>query len=273
MEFKNLKGKTFKAPNDGFYNLATGRVLKNKHEEQIISKNFSITGSEDELRQFARLNFLNIKEVLPEELWDPEPNFLVRTMQKLHLIKEPEICKLSEPIHSTDIEKIPKDLIDSLCEFSLFGLFGKCLVTNIVDADTIDIAIYVPIDFLQQLQPRKIGYTVINQCSALSYKQNHGFVTKFRCRLNGLDAIESSQRGGAEATAILTNILAKTKNYVWVECGNLDKYRRLLVTLYSDERRKHCINEELLNHPEFLPYDGKTKNKAFKELPKIHNDS
>jgi len=269
MEFKNIKGKLFKVPEDGFYNLASGRVLKLKHEDQIVSEEFRVVGSEEELHQFARLNFLDIKEVLPKELWPEEPNFFEKTMQRLHLAKETETCKLAEPACSTDIEKIPRKLLDSLCEFSLFGLFGKGFVNDIIDGDTVSITIYVPIDFLQQLQPRKIGYSVSNQCSALPYKQNHGFVTKFRCRLSGLDAVEHDRVGGPEATAILTNILSRTKNIVWVECGSGDKYNRLLVTLYSDEKRTHCINDELLNHPEFTSYDGKTKSKAFKDLPKI----
>ncbi|MCA1755491.1 MAG: thermonuclease family protein [Spirochaeta sp.] len=75
---------------------------------------------------------------------------------------------------------------------------------------------------------------------------------RYRGRLHGIDAPESNQPWGGEATALLRDLLSS--GLVTVEVPDIDRYGRLIVRLYRDEL---FINEELVargaawRYPEF----------------------
>lgn len=75
---------------------------------------------------------------------------------------------------------------------------------------------------------------------------------RYRGRLHGIDAPESNQPWGAEATALLRDLLGSGP--VTVEVPDIDRYGRLIVRLYRDGL---FINEELVargaawRYPEF----------------------
>ena len=64
---------------------------------------------------------------------------------------------------------------------------------------------------------------------------------RYRARLHGIDAPESNQPWGAEATALLGELLGAGP--VTVEVPDIDRYGRLIVRLYRDEL---FINRELV---------------------------
>ena len=117
---------------------------------------------------------------------------------------------------------------------SLDGQFLKCKVIDVYDADTVTLII----PFM-------------------------GRPWKEKCRLTGIDSAEIRTQNIKEKELAL-----KGKNWlieeilnkkVWVECGEWDKYGRLLVTIYKKNKDTISINELLVTNGYAYKYDGKKK--------------
>lgn len=51
----------------------------------------------------------------------------------------------------------------------------------------------------------------------------------------------------------------KSQKLIWVKCFEFDKYGRLLVELYHNDKSIRSINTEMIDNNLALPYEGKTK--------------
>ena len=51
----------------------------------------------------------------------------------------------------------------------------------------------------------------------------------------------------------------KSQKLIWVKCFEFDKYGRLLVELYHDDKSTISINMDMIDNKLALPYEGKTK--------------
>lgn len=51
----------------------------------------------------------------------------------------------------------------------------------------------------------------------------------------------------------------KSQKLIWVKCFEFDKYGRLLVELYHNDKSNMSINTDMINNNLALPYEGKTK--------------
>ncbi len=113
-------------------------------------------------------------------------------------------------------------------------------------------------------------------------------MTKFICRLNGIDTPEIATKDLKEKEAgiksrnylfnlitdqkidgditkkEITELCSKSKKLIWVKCMEFDKYGRLLVDLYQDHNDSKSINMHMIENKYAVPYDGGTK-KSFTE--------
>lgn len=144
------------------------------------------------------------------------------------------------------------------CEVPLFSLNGSshiCKVVYIYDGDTVNIVI----DFNNKL-------------------------TKFNCRLLGIDTCEMTSKDATkkqkavQARNFLINkitneplkdtltkkeikdMLSKSRKLCYVKCHDFDKYGRLLIDLYDNDKSLISYNQELINNNLAVSYDGGHKD-------------
>jgi endonuclease YncB( thermonuclease family) len=273
--YRNLSNKIFPVPENGYYNLHTGRVIKGKgvdreeKEKKIFLEKYRVAGTRNELLRFAELNDLIIEGITP--LPDKE-SFLTRFFRVLTLTPKPprkDEVVLSPSISTRDVGELSNEAEEMLGDFTLVGMTSKGKVKNIIDGDTLRIRIFVSLGYLMRVQPIRTRGNVVNNCAILASHEliTHGYFTTFICRIDGLDAAEHNTNEGAEATKILTTILEKAKNTIYIRCGDFDKYGRLLTTIYLDSDYLQPLNDQLLKYPKFfVPYDGGTKSAYMKNL-------
>jgi endonuclease YncB( thermonuclease family) len=245
-QYLNLKGKHFTVPEaPNYYSLETNRVHHIKKTGLIYDDTYRIAGTADEIEDFKEINGLDVKAT---------PSGLHRMMEKLHLAPVAKTCPLSDPVRSRNIEKIPADILDNLCEFNLFGLRGRCKIVDIIDGDTVSMCFFVPIDFLREINRSE-------QSSALIYGEAEGLYLRWRVRLMGIDATElhgATRENGKLAKQILQDIVERHRGFLDFHILQFDKYGRILVEFFLSDGRN--INEELLRYPNlFKSYEGGTK--------------
>jgi len=278
-EFYNLKGKIIPKLTDGYYNLQTNRINKNKNPELIYDDKYKICGIKQDLYGFYEINHISSKDMILENI----------DFQKNIPDSNYEYSK-----HINQIENIPDLYLNQISHFNLVGLRTMGKIVNIIDADTIDLVIYVPLEFLIipkftiQKYTQKSGYkqdeksdfiqsnlnniTLIKiQKTKLKQIKGLGFYMKFRCRLNNIDSAESSTLQGKLATQLMVEKYKSLNNIVYVDCFDFDKYGRLLVDLYEDSSYNKYLNYHLIDYKSNLgilvvKYDGKTKSDYMKKL-------
>jgi endonuclease YncB( thermonuclease family) len=273
--YRNLSNKFFTPPELGYYNLHTGRVItapsKKNDTKRIFLDQYRVVGNREELLRFAELNSLVIDQLTPPV----EETRLAWLFRMLTLSPSPppkEEIVLAPSVVTHDVLEIPSEMEETLGDFTLVGMTGKGKVTNIIDGDTVRIRIFVSLGYLMRVQPTRTRGDVSHKSAILGSHDllSRGFHAVFICRLDGVDGAEHNTSEGIEATKLLTTILSKVKNVVYVKCGHFDKYGRLLTTIYLDGKYTHPLNDELLKRPAlFEPYDGGTKSAYMKSRPPV----
>lgn len=126
---------------------------------------------------------------------------------------------------------------------SLKGKYLKCKVIDVYDADTVTLVI----PFM-------------------------GRPWKKKCRLDGVDSAELRTDNIIEKELaiegrnwLIGEILSEK---VWVQCGDWDKYGRLLGTIYKKNGDIVSINKQLVDNGYAYQYNGK-KKKKFEEWNNI----
>jgi|TARA_B110000305_G_C18864926_1_gene370509 micrococcal nuclease len=88
----------------------------------------------------------------------------------------------------------------------------------------------------------------------------HGVLYKWNCRLSGVDTPELRTRNENEKAygyVVRDKLREKILNkVVRVSCGDLDKYGRLLVTVFMEDEN---VNQWLITSDYAFAYDGGTK--------------
>ena len=159
---------------------------------------------------------------------------------------------------------IPLDLAKVNCDIKKFTLEGTQMwgkVVHIYDGDTVHIVF------------------IINNC-----------YSKFVCRMAHIDTPEMApkniadmnERNKEKESAIkarnylfervtdmkitsevtkknLDILCEKSQKLIWVKCFEFDKYGRLLVELYHNDKSTISINTDMIDNNFALPYEGKTK--------------
>lgn len=258
--WKNLINKPFEERIDKWFNLSTNRFIKKLPADESLSwtpKGIRVVGSIDKVKEFLQIN--NIKR----EIFNPtnDIGYLCEEAVKMSQLccskKEALMCQ------TTDIEKIPDDILAKIGNFSLGGLFLKCKVLNIIDGDTLTVSLFVPLmslsmprDFKEIKSP--IGLVNING-------EDQGFFTTITIRTYGYDAIEKNHPLHQEAKSLLTHKMNSLNNIVWAyfiepSIGK-DKWGRHLAVLWEDQKRRKMLNTFLRDQNNKLvnPYRGGTK--------------
>lgn len=126
--------------------------------------------------------------------------------------------------------------VDSSIQFFSFdGYKTKAKVVYIYDGDSVHIVL--PLKETKQLVKIKTRLYGIDTPELRNHEQK-------------AQAIQSKNR--------LIELLNETQNVVHVECGQFDKYGRVLVTLFS-EKYERSLNQILIDEGHAYEYYGKTK--------------
>jgi hypothetical protein len=173
---------------------------------------------------------------------------------------------------SFDPEDIPDEVIDNMCNFHLNGLTGKAKIRHIIDGDTYDLFMYIPLSNLSVTQ-KVIKYKKEYEVTPiLTQNDDAGFFGLFRCRSFGYDSAEKITERGQVAKQVFIQKLESLQppNVVYYKAGGYDKYGRLLVELFEDASMHISINQYMVNYrdPKWgnitLEYSGGTKDQKFK---------
>lgn len=186
---------------------------------------------------------------------------------------------------ATSVRDVPRSAKEHLCHFHVSGLQDEGEVERVIDGDTIELIIGVPLVGLTRQTPFGRGHNKQMKAPAYTTHVTADFWTLFSSRLNGVDAAEHDTLQGAIAAQLMRELFAKTQNFVYYRTGMMDKYGRLLVELYGDRELKTPLNRTYVDYewegpdgftfPEdqrvlFLAYTGGTKNDYMKKLPTYH---
>jgi len=146
---------------------------------------------------------------------------------------------------STSLESTPFHSLDKVNQ--------KCVVLDCYDGDTCIIALHIDRHKINLFKCRLIGIDTPemkggDKCRAMEARD-------FLINSVSLQPIKSnSTRREAQVH------LSTFKRVVRVECGEWDKYGRLLIKLFVQQGVKEkCINEELIKEGHAKKYDGGTK--------------
>lgn len=183
---------------------------------------------------------------------------------------------------TTSVRDLSDELIGRLCPFHLTGVTGEGKVTRIIDGDTIELLVYVPLKEIGRLQPmgrRKIPLAaalVTASSPSNGASLDEGFFTILKCRLDGVDFAEKNTLQGREGTRLMTELYAESKNYVHYIIGKQDKYGRYLVRLYNHPNRhpesylnSRYVDVETSVGVVAVSYGGGTKCEYMKRLPRL----
>lgn len=249
-QYVNLNGQ-FITPAQGYYNLSTNRYVTDVSQRVgfVVSKKYKIVGTLAQIERFADLNNIPFDKIIATA----PRSFFSRLFDCFPRKRDKHFNDLK---NTNNLKKIN---FNAITEFSLLGLKGKCHVIEVIDGDTFIAGVILPIDFLREIQPRRIG---ISQAVAYSSAGNVTMAIKLRCRFAGIDAVEMKMPGGPEAKLILEELLEKYDNVIYYTCLGPDKYGRHLFRLYFDDEMTKDIAQYLVEHyPKlFSYYYGGKKN-------------
>lgn len=245
-QYVNLNGQ-FITPAPGYYNLSTNRHVTevSKRVGFIVSKKYKVAGTLIQIERFAYLNNIPLDKIIataPQGFFSRLFDCFPRKRDK----------HLSDLTTTSNLKKID---FGAISEFTLLGLKGKCHVTEVIDGDTFIAGVILPIDFLREIQPRRISNIDVNQAIVYSSTENVTMAIKLRCRFAGIDAVEMKSPSGPEAKQILEELLEKHNNLIYYTCLGPDKYGRHLFRLYFDEEMTKDIAPHLVNsYPKLFSY-------------------
>jgi endonuclease YncB( thermonuclease family) len=144
---------------------------------------------------------------------------------------------------------------------SLQGVHTWARVVSVYDADTMTVVLPV-FGTVFKVNIRLQG---IDCCEIKSKnKENKERAVRARNRVLqyiGVLPFDEASLDSAMTKAQIQNILSQTVFLVWLECGEMDKYGRVLANAYSSPGAEQtaCFSERLINERFAYRYDGGTK--------------
>jgi endonuclease YncB( thermonuclease family) len=154
-----------------------------------------------------------------------------------------------------DIDPVSLALNASLVpRFDLKGETLPIRIVRYIDGDTIDAICVVE---------------VMKATKTLTLTKKTNILVQLRCRIHGVDAAESKDPRGPEATKFLRHVCSSAGKSLDGKFYGRDCFGRELVELYIENE---SINSKLLSytHPQykhcFQKYDGKKRRKPFPPL-------
>jgi hypothetical protein len=192
-------------------------------------------------------------------------------------------CFITET-DENDVELLPINIKNKLRPFLFSNLQGKCVVNRVIDGDTYELLVYIPLSTLS----KEVIMGRQHEIKQPIYTEDlsSGFYTIITCRLSGIDVAEHDTYHGLYAIDQINNQLKKYNNVLYykshIKLGKNgrrlqdeeDKWGRIILELYFDSNYSDNINDFFFNlrynnQIIALPYDGCAKNEYMKNLPKI----
>lgn len=169
-----------------------------------------------------------------------------------------------------EIAKISNEILDKISVFSLSGIEGEAKIIRVIDGDTVEVALFVQLEDLCKARP--VGKKKLLQSPIFTLNREAIFLTKVKCRLNGIDTAEKNTAQGKKAKELMELQYTSLNNIVYLVASGFDKYGRLLVDLYTNSKKMVLINNHLINYVDphlgklAEPYFGGTKSEYMKRL-------
>jgi endonuclease YncB( thermonuclease family) len=143
-------------------------------------------------------------------------------------------------------------------EFSLCGRIIDCKVVNVYDADTCKVVFELNGEFVKftlrlsgidapEMRPSRSNENRNEEIIAATRARNRLIQLVTDCNID-IDTVCTKKE--------LQKLIDLSKQIIQIECGNFDKYGRLLATLYTNDNN---INTQLISEGYGYVYDGGTK--------------
>lgn len=270
-QWLNLKGQPFTEPSQSWYHLKTSRLIRNQPNYSPVYsiQGVRVLGTLENIRSFYQMNsdkFCNITSL---------ESVLFRPFDDVIFCQE-DACLRSKacfdsgknkivPLTTTDTSDLTDKQTAMLTSFSLAGLFLKGKVTKVIDGDTLEVVVFVPLT--QLARQRDVGCAILP-----TTEYDHvGFFSKVTIRCYGYDAAEKDTKAGQLAKLLLEEKLQSLNNTVWIQFVEVsvaeDKFGRSLAVLFEDSTSKTPLVKYLLEQEKqrdmkmLLPYLGGSKKK------------
>jgi endonuclease YncB( thermonuclease family) len=237
---------------ESYYNLETGRQNKSGGRKNAVYL------------------YINVgKDLIGESINGP---YICGLQSSIDTFIQRNFRDQSEDAKRALVEEPTNTELRQMCEFSLSGLVGKGRVTRVIDGDTIEMLLYVPLNNLCRKRPSgrdKVARSPIHTKTDVS---QIGFHTLVRCRLLGVDTAEKCTKLGKEAANYVEKLYATYNYRVFYRTYKFDKYGRLLVNLYRNEKMgdSDLLNSQIIRDIPHAAekYNGGTKSDYMKNLVK-----
>ena len=185
---------------------------------------------------------------------DPERRICTRSLDNFHLfylLNDIEVTP--PPCLTTDVGQVPAEDLYRLSNFSLEGLFTKVRILKIIDANHLEIAFYVPSNFISKYRPAIITQNRCITRRGIPYFGDHGFFMRERCVLKNIATVQETpildrelkKQLGLELLATWCNSIG---NIAYAEFYREGEFRDRPIVLYNDIERSFSINHELIKH-------------------------
>lgn len=252
-----FKGKSFKELSDKFYNLSSGRFVKNKPRicDYSINK-INIIGTRKDTELFFEENRKSILERFKTKKPDYVRPFNDITYICKFAVNSSLACKTDYKTtitgKNTELEDLSDKYLEEMSLFGFEGMFLKARVTRVIDADTLIVVVCVPVNDLGK--SRKIGKNGMLKRSCLfKTRSTVKFFTKLKIRMWGYDAAEKDTKAGKLAKSLYEEKIQSLKNIIWMDILDKNivgedggKFGRVLAVLYEDEKRTKPLTDYLI---------------------------
>lgn len=141
--------------------------------------------------------------------------------------------------------------------FKLIGLKGYCRILDIYDGDTLTIVLKI---FNSQYCKFNVRLSGIDTCEMRSTNnETKNKAKKARNRLFELITGHNFNNFEFETKKEIKDYFDNNISLVWIECGDFDKYGRLLGKLFKNKDQKISFSEILINENLAYEYNGEKK--------------
>ena len=132
---------------------------------------------------------------------------------------------------------------DNVSEFSLDGYLKQCKVVDVYDGDSIKV-VFRHSGMLNKWTIRMAGYDA----------------PELRPRLNTPNRESVIESAKISKEFLKSLVMNEPKQIVYIQCGKMDKYGRLLGTVYINHEDNISVNDLMIQNRMGYEYYGGTKN-------------
>ncbi len=258
-KFVNLKLKHFTCDTLKWYNLDTSRQVGSlKDKIKIISPRITANSIES-IYSFLLINGLSIKDL-------EAPTDTITKLKAVEKLQK----KLPKHVSKGDLDTLDIEELRNLPQFSFSRMWLNGRILNVVDGDTVDIAMSIPVSEMMHASG-------IQTCMVVG-KGHPNIIISHRLRLYAIDTAEKNTVEGQLVKQFSIDVYNETNGKITVMLLGTGARGRDLALIYPRKSKKsktstsvQSINQRIL---EYVPSDskwgkcaivyyGKTKDESF----------